>query len=170
MCLIRDTPRGSFVLQPACDVAAHYRDPRFGWDLQQLAFHLDQGLPSLSLVGGEAKIRRDLLTRLEDDYGIDVFFEPKTPEPLPAIGNVPAIASGDSSQRSARQSIPATVQRPWVSAFLPELPDLTSDSTGSTTIPRLGGPDPADDVFDSLAGTPSNVAGRMAVARVSAGG
>ena len=28
-----------FVLKPACDVAADYRDPRFGWDLRTLSQH-----------------------------------------------------------------------------------------------------------------------------------
>lgn len=32
-----------FVLQPAGDVASHYRDPRFGWTLSRLAAHLNAG-------------------------------------------------------------------------------------------------------------------------------
>lgn len=134
-----------FVLQPACDVAAHYRDPRFGWTLKRLADHLSQGLPSLALVGGDAQIRRDLLDRLSknrpllDHLGkqseIEFLFERPAPNPTAVIGNAPASLHRDKSPQS--QTIPAEISRPWVSSFLPKLPDLTSLETNSNHIPRL---------------------------------
>ena len=95
-----------FVLQPACDVAAQYRDPRFGWTLQQLADHLNEGLPSIALVGGDVQIRTEILAGLGE----------------------PA---------SQMEMIPKTIGRPWVSGYLPNLPDLTSETTKSNDIPRL---------------------------------
>ena len=54
-----------FVLQPACDVAAHYRDPRFGWTIQQLAEHLEAAAPSIALVGGSESLRIELCDQTE---------------------------------------------------------------------------------------------------------
>ncbi len=124
-----------FVLLPACDVASHYRDPRFGWTLRQLSEHLGQGLPSLALVGGDQRIRRELLVRLGDTHGIETFFEQPIPAPSPVAGNVPA--AGRWSPASRRQQVPETVSHPWVSAFLPKLPELTIDPRNSNSIPRL---------------------------------
>ncbi|WP_233148567.1 2-amino-4-hydroxy-6-hydroxymethyldihydropteridine diphosphokinase [Rhodopirellula sp. MGV] len=35
-----------FVLQPACDVVPHFRDPRFGWTMRELHDHLLEEAPS----------------------------------------------------------------------------------------------------------------------------
>lgn len=127
-----------FVLQPACDVASHFRDPRFGWTLGRLTEHVSEGLPSISLVGGDEEIRRELLVRLADQYAIEVLFERPMPEPMPVIGNAPAsIRRGDSSQGSDHQQISRAISHPWVSGFLPNLPSLTSDQTRSPNVPRL---------------------------------
>ena len=142
-----------FVLKPACDVAADYRDPRFGWDLRTLSQHLDAGLPSVSLTGGDEQLRGELLDQLADRHGIAVFPERELsaqrrpvgkapPESAatqqPVIANVPAAAGRDEwSQRGLAPQIPADVQQPWVSGFLPNLPDLASDQTCSSMIPRL---------------------------------
>lgn len=59
-----------FVLQPACDVAAHFRDPRFGWTLAELAEHLSAGVPSLAMATGSVSMRRKLCQRLAEEHGI----------------------------------------------------------------------------------------------------
>lgn len=113
-----------FVLQPACDVAAHYRDPRFGWTLERLARHLCQGAASLALIGDDVETRAEICQRLRDDHNVLVFDEPP-------------IETEDDS--------------PWVASFVPELPadrsqvdaselaGLTeqADSFDSVRIPRL---------------------------------
>ncbi len=124
-----------FVLQPACDVASHYRDPRFGWTLRQLTDHLGEGLPSLALVGGDHEIRRELLVRLSALHGIETFFEQPMPAPTLVVGNVPASSLRDPEYRS--QQVPESVEHAWVSAFLPKLPELTNVCAKSKNIPRL---------------------------------
>ena len=79
-----------FVLQPACDVAAHYRDPRFGWTLKRLTEHIGQGVPSLAMVGGDLLIREELCRRLESQYGIQTFAAKPLAEPMRVVGNAPA--------------------------------------------------------------------------------
>jgi 2-amino-4-hydroxy-6-hydroxymethyldihydropteridine diphosphokinase len=127
-----------FVLLPACDVAAHYRDPRFGWDLQRLSRHLREGLPSMSLIGGDEQIRRELLMGLQEKHGIEIISEQPIRAKLPVIANAPqALGRGDWSQHPGNPEIPPSIKRPWVAGFLPILPDLTSDQTESPAIPRL---------------------------------
>jgi 2-amino-4-hydroxy-6-hydroxymethyldihydropteridine diphosphokinase len=84
-----------FVLEPACDVAAHFRDPRFGWTLRQLSDHLVGDVPSLALVTGRKQTRDALCRRLADQYGIQVR------------------QAGELEAPESR----------WVSSFLPELPN-----------------------------------------------
>ena len=80
-----------FVLQPACDVAGHYRDPRFGWTLQQLAEHLSAGSPSLALIGGDVATRAVLCRRLTSEHGIRTFAAPAMTEPMTVVGNAPSV-------------------------------------------------------------------------------
>ncbi len=89
-----------FVLQPACDVAAHYRDPRFGWTLERLASHVNQGTPSLALVGGDQAIREELCARLATQFGITIFAARPFPERMKVVGNAPARVSHDRPRRS----------------------------------------------------------------------
>ncbi len=89
-----------FVLQPACDVAPHYRDPRFGWTLQRLAQHLSDGVPSLALVGGDVTTRNELCRRLGDEYGIRTFAARPLAEPMPVVGNAPAPIRPDQRRTS----------------------------------------------------------------------
>jgi 2-amino-4-hydroxy-6-hydroxymethyldihydropteridine diphosphokinase len=57
---------------------------------------------------------------------------------MPVIANVPAATGrGDWSHPSGQQQVPASIEKPWVSGFVPILPALTSDQTGSPMIPRL---------------------------------
>lgn len=158
-----------FVLQPACDVAAHYRDPRFGWTLERLAKHIDQGTPSLALVGGDQAIREELCVRLATQFGITTFAAGPFPERMKVVGNAPARVSHDrptpGEVAGSDPSVgPAAVtgrkigskfqgpeagqidsdicgvkaeRGPWVSAFLPPLPRLTSPETDSFSVPRL---------------------------------
>ncbi len=129
-----------FVLEPACDVAAHYRDPRFGWSLKQLAEHLDRGAPSLALVGGDLPTRVELCRRLQADYQIQTFAAPPMVEPMSVIGHAPA-GSADfqtavrSPTSSPTMGVPVQNDAPWVSAFAPMLPP--SGDMDDRGIPRL---------------------------------
>jgi 2-amino-4-hydroxy-6-hydroxymethyldihydropteridine diphosphokinase len=152
-----------FVLKPACDVAAHYRDPRFGWTLKRLAEHIDQGVPSLALVGGDQAIREELCMRLASESGVTTFAAKPFAKPMKVVGNAPAPVVHDS-QAVADQSLrvgkvagdkpPAqdlelggnsvdSIIRvsadvgPWVSAFMPPLPPLNSSETAAVNVPRL---------------------------------
>ncbi|TWU38457.1 2-amino-4-hydroxy-6-hydroxymethyldihydropteridine diphosphokinase [Novipirellula artificiosorum] len=102
-----------FVLQPACDVAEHYRDPRFGWTIRQLTTHLSAGSASMSLIGGDESTRQNLCKRLENDHGIRTF-----------------AAEIDLSGLS--ESLP------WISQTVPALPiDCPDRSTFAANLPRL---------------------------------
>ncbi|PNY36327.1 2-amino-4-hydroxy-6-hydroxymethyldihydropteridine diphosphokinase [Rhodopirellula baltica] len=59
-----------FVLQPACDVVPHFRDPRFGWTMRELHDHLLEEAPSLALVTGSQSLRELICQRLETEHGI----------------------------------------------------------------------------------------------------
>lgn len=152
-----------FVLKPACDVAAHYRDPRFGWTLKRLAEHIDQGVPSLVLVGGDQAIREELCTRLAAQSGITTFAAKPLAKPMKVVGNAPApvvhrtqavpekslgvpMVAGDKPRVQgpdvAGNSVDSIIRcnadaGPWVSAFMPPLPPLHSSKTASVNVPRL---------------------------------
>ncbi len=129
-----------FVLRPACDVAPHYRDPRFGWTLERLARHLGEGVPSLALVGGDEAIRTDLCRQLTADYGIETFADRPREEPMAVVGHAPVLRELKSEMPSRDHSeaaIPQGIDHPWVSAFLPKLPSLESHETSLGCVPRL---------------------------------
>ncbi len=104
-----------FVLQPALDVASHYRDPRFGWTIEQISKHLGQGAASMSLVGGDEAERAEICRRLRDKSGI-VTFEPSASSP---------------------GLIPPTDATQWVSSFVPKLPAGDATAMAAGNIPRL---------------------------------
>jgi 2-amino-4-hydroxy-6-hydroxymethyldihydropteridine diphosphokinase len=89
-----------FVLLPACDVAAHFRDPRFGWTIGELSEHLSADVPSLALVTGRQELRNQLCERLGAEHGILIR------------------TSADESWESNASG----TERRWVSSFLPKLP------------------------------------------------
>ena len=155
-----------FVLKPACDVAGHYRDPRFGWTLSRLAEHIDQGVPSLALVGGDQAIREELCARLSDQFGVTTFAASPLAKPMKVLGNAPMPVRRDAGQErssAGRGSLSGPEQagrvqesdrqlesgmaegsvevskatEPWVSAFLPSLPPLDSSQAASLNVPRL---------------------------------
>ncbi|TWU43441.1 2-amino-4-hydroxy-6-hydroxymethyldihydropteridine pyrophosphokinase [Novipirellula aureliae] len=104
-----------FVLQPACDVAEHYCDPRFGWTIGQLARHLSAGHPSISLVGSDHATRRLLCKRLAVEHGIPTF--------------------GVSDKIDGPRTPPSGS---WVSESPPPLPEnRTIESTSDGSLPRL---------------------------------
>ncbi len=129
-----------FVLQPACDVAAEYRDPRFGWTLRQLAAHVSAGAPSMALVGGDLATRVELCQRLAE-HGIRVFADRDIPEPMRVLANVPVRSASlvhvNPLARSAAEEIDVAAETPWISAFVPPLPPLDSELTRSASVPRL---------------------------------
>jgi 2-amino-4-hydroxy-6-hydroxymethyldihydropteridine diphosphokinase len=148
-----------FVLQPACDVAAEYRDPRFGWTLRQLTDHVSAGAPSLALQGGDVATRIAICDRLSVEHGIRVFADRDIPESVPVVGNAPGYllhhaekqieengeknGAPDSVGFGTAISLPEEIRSdentPWVSAFVPPLPKLGSNDTASVNIPRLVG-------------------------------
>ena len=128
-----------FVLQPACDVAPHFRDPRFGCTLDRLASHVTAGTPSMALVGGDESTRIELCRRLSEDLNIQTFASAPMPEPMAVVGNVPLATAANYSQRSTGQPIKPRGDQPWVAAYLPELPGFDSDQANAATVPRLVG-------------------------------
>lgn len=109
-----------FVLQPALDVAPNYRDPRFGWTIEQISKHLSQGAASMALIGGDEAERAEICRRLRDEFDITTFeHDPASPATIPPT---------DAAQ--------------WVSSFVPKLPDPTlsgrdDDATAQKNVPRL---------------------------------
>ena len=133
-----------FVLQPACDVAPHYCDPRFGWTLKRLTRHLSEGVPSLALVGSDEVTREELCQRLQNEHGIQTFAARPLCVPMAVVGNAPAavrLRDGDpdttSAQAASAQEVILINDQPWVSAFIPPLPPLDSEQTTGDTLPRL---------------------------------
>lgn len=138
-----------FVLQPACDVAPHYCDPRFGWTIERLARHVSQGVPSLALAGSDEATREQLCRRLEEEHGIQTFAAQPLARPMAVVGNAPASTASRVRERSAAQEsehlaapesaqrVTLTNDRPWVSAFVPPLPSLDSPRTAAAEVPRL---------------------------------
>ncbi|TWU23857.1 2-amino-4-hydroxy-6-hydroxymethyldihydropteridine pyrophosphokinase [Novipirellula galeiformis] len=127
-----------FVLQPACDVAAHYRDPRFGWTLGELSSHLSAGNASLALVGGDVAIRQLLCERLSAEHGIRTFAAAQPVQsgvaldaamsgrwmrrPSAAAASGDPVASSKSPASSRGEPIVVKGDEPWVSAYVPKLP------------------------------------------------
>jgi 2-amino-4-hydroxy-6-hydroxymethyldihydropteridine diphosphokinase len=137
-----------FVLKPACDVAAHYRDPRFGWTLEQLANHLDGGVPSLALVGGSEGTRRELCERLQAEHDIRTFAEGPLAQPMSILGRAPLIArrrgaaiavtdAGKDRTDAGLCDRKSLCNARWVSAFVPPLPTERGGQTQGNHIPRL---------------------------------
>lgn len=127
-----------FVLQPACDVAPHFRDPRFGWTLKRLASHLSEGVPSLALVGGDQSTRETLCRRLESEHGIRTFAARPLSDSMAVVGNAPASGGAFfAEQNLSDQPIQSDGVEPWVSGFVPPLPPLDSGQTSLATVPRL---------------------------------
>jgi 2-amino-4-hydroxy-6-hydroxymethyldihydropteridine diphosphokinase len=127
-----------FVLRPACDVAAHFRDPRFGWTLQRLADHLDQGLPSLALVGGDVQTRNRLCQRLADEHQVVVFPADPPARPLGVVANAPGPDFGCRVPTGRGESeIVLCDPSAWVSAFVPPLPAADGEGSGRPEVPRL---------------------------------
>ncbi len=130
-----------FVLRPACDVAPEYRDPRFGWTIKRLADHLDAGNASLALAGGDEQFRIKLCECLQMEHGIRTFAAAPMPEPMTVIGTAPVarrMAGIDAKlTEPAQTEINVCDDAPWVSAFVPPLPNTDSVVADSKSIPRL---------------------------------
>ena len=128
-----------FVLQPACDVAAHFRDPRFGWSLRRLADHVSAGLPSLALVGGELQTRQEICQRLAGEHGIQTFAANPASPSISVVANAPAARpTGQNGGSPAEHgAVIEATDRAWVAAYLPPLPPLDGDQTDLPSVPRL---------------------------------
>ena len=129
-----------FVLVPACDVAGHFRDPRFGWTLQRLAEHLRAGVASMALVGDNDTCVA-LCKRISEQHGIRVFTPGPVPAPMEVLGNSPAPKATPSEnpglESSLGEPICVDADQPWVAGYLPSLPDLSSEKTNADDVPRL---------------------------------
>ena len=126
-----------FVLRPACDVAPEYCDPRFGWTLKRLADHLDVGNASLALAGGDEQFRMKLCACLQSDHGIATFDAVPMPEPMSVMGMAPVTRNNASIISSSQTEIKVSDDFPWVSAFVPSLPDANMPEANSRSTPRL---------------------------------
>lgn len=129
-----------FVLEPACDVAPHYRDPRFGWTIEQLARHLRRGVPSLALQGGSESTRNSLCDLLRERHGVQTFTNAPSREPITIVGRAPRVTAEDGGQPSLTREITAdsgAFDRHWVSAFVPPLPRPHSLDSAGNGVPRL---------------------------------
>lgn len=144
----------TFVLEPACDVAADWRDPRFGWTIEQLARHLQRGVPSIALVGGDAATRRMLCERVSERFSIAWFPEPQFPDPMTLRAHAPLIerrseasAHGDSpgnmepvgGNLEGVPNIEAGRAERWLSAYVPPLPEVGTLEADAASTPRLIG-------------------------------
>lgn len=113
-------PARRFVLEPACDVAAHFRDPRFGWTIRRLTDHVANDQPSLALVGGEREQRQLLCKRLRDERGIVTFLTQPPEKTIGALantpGNIETVDGGSTSFPPLPDRAPNT---PWVLDDLP---------------------------------------------------
>lgn len=90
-----------FVLVPACDVAADFVDPRFGWTLADVAAHLDAAPPSMALAGGDKNLRQTICSRLASEYSI-------------ASVDAEALTS-----RGTHATVAWDREQPWVSPSVP---------------------------------------------------
>ncbi|TVQ01563.1 MAG: 2-amino-4-hydroxy-6-hydroxymethyldihydropteridine diphosphokinase [Planctomycetaceae bacterium] len=134
-----------FVLLPACDVAAEYLDPRFGWTIAQLCRHLESGSPSLALTGCDVATRSELCRLLTERYGLRTFAEPPLPAPMTVRANAPSPVAADFvDTRPAENFLPPSClfppegDAPWVSAFVPPLPPLVlQNENGAKAIERI---------------------------------
>ncbi len=95
-----------FVVVPACDVAADFCDPRFGWSLADLAAHLDAAPPSMALAGGDDALRRTICERLAAEHAIQIV-------------DADAVASGTPIQDACWGESKWDSSRPWVSPSVP---------------------------------------------------
>ncbi len=161
-----------FVLQPACDVAAHFRDPRFGWSLRRLADHVSAGLPSLALVGGELQTRQEICERLAGEHGIQTFAANPASPSVSIVANAPAAPTNRAANRWRRGGPGGS--DPGDRSSLGGR--VSAAAAGFGWRPDRSAPCPAvdraiatDDGPDLLAGAASNVAQWVALARIPAG-
>lgn len=125
-----------FVLEPACDVAAHYCDPRFGWSIARMADHISAAVPSMALVGGDEAMRRKICERIETRFGIKVFLD-RPPLVSHATSHMPVVGAASEPSKGGgpvkRICIDEDVQDRWVSSYVPSL-----DGKGlENHVPRL---------------------------------
>lgn len=136
-----------FVLQPACDVASEYRDPRFGWTIDKLAKHLQSGPPSIALNGGSEGLRLQICERLAHEHGIQTFTSIDALESLGTqetdqdLGSKVA-ESGKESQEISKNGLNSPQDQPWVSSFVPPLESRQEMKPSDDSKPRPPGMTP----------------------------
>ena len=100
-----------FVVEPACDVAADFCDPRFGWTMADLLAHLNAAVPSMALAGGDEQLRRDICDRLSREHSI-------------------AIIDADAMITAEIGNIPKPSHtNPWISPTVPRILQSTIEET-----------------------------------------
>jgi 2-amino-4-hydroxy-6-hydroxymethyldihydropteridine diphosphokinase len=116
----------AFVLEPACDVAGDWHDPRCGWSLDALRTHLRAAVPSLALAGGTAARRREVCVRLTREHAIATLLEPEEESVIDIRGHGPLWVEPTSQRRGVEPAkhLDPPHNRPWVAAFVPKLPPL----------------------------------------------
>ncbi|WP_168564799.1 2-amino-4-hydroxy-6-hydroxymethyldihydropteridine diphosphokinase [Crateriforma spongiae] len=135
-------PARTFVLHPACDVADHYRDPRFGWTIGELSRHVAKAQPSLCLVGGDADLRKLICRRLTEDHGVTTFQSSDRVMTTGTIANAPLPPSQIRFAESPVQDGVSTADAampagPWVSDSLPSLDITDRTHWDDPRMPRL---------------------------------
>jgi 2-amino-4-hydroxy-6-hydroxymethyldihydropteridine diphosphokinase len=114
-----------FVVLPACDVAADFCDPRFGWTLADLAAHLDAAPPSMALTGGDERLRQTICNRLHQEHGIQMT----------------SADAGSHLTATSQDSFDPT--QPWVSPNVPRnlgehlAEDIQYENYSPVRLPRL---------------------------------
>ncbi len=127
-----------FVVRPAVDVVPNYVDPRFGWTMRQLADHLDQGVASLAMIGGEQALLNELCNQLTEKHGVLTFPSQRSSALMEVLGNVPMPHSMPAPLPP--ESIPLDadqIDQPWVAAFVPPLLQGDARPLHPNLVPRL---------------------------------
>lgn len=122
-----------FVVGPACDVAAEFCDPRFGWTMRELAEHLDAAPPSMALIGGDEGLRTTICQRLAEEHGIQIV----DAEAI-ARRDIAAVADWASDRPWISPVVPLCLQQPTTDAQSEAKSDGSdAPSRQSPWLPRL---------------------------------
>ncbi len=127
-----------FVVRPAVDVVPDYVDPRFGWTMRRLADHLDHGVASLAMIGGEQSLLNELCAQLTAKHGMLTFPSHQCSPLMQVLGNAPMPQSMPAPLPP--ESIPLDadqIDEPWVAAFVPQLVSDHSTPLHPNLVPRL---------------------------------
>ncbi len=118
----------AFVLKPAMDVAAEWREPRSGWTIQELGEHLEAAPPSLALTGGNHLLRTTICDLLQAQASslaspLAILRRPTFVPDQPMVLGQATIYQQTEFARSHPDPVPPTSGR-WISDFVPQWPPV----------------------------------------------